>query len=161
MKNTTLAKEVCNRSVTYLVDRNSGENYCTNTPCFYQNPTLSIFLQKQTKKKSSRHINFQIICNIFWSNHFKSSAKQKFLFTELVSVLDRNARIDYRVPSQLIGHSSIKNFLNFGSIVELAITQYGYPGIIAPVCNSLKFRGHDLGIFVPDSELLAADQKCL
>ena len=65
MKNTTLAKEVCNRSVTYLVDRNSGENYCTNTPCFYQNPTLSIFLQKQTKKNHRAILIFRSFATFF------------------------------------------------------------------------------------------------
>ena len=125
-------------------------------------PYIINFSTKNRQKKNYCAILiFRSFATFFGLTIFRSSTKQKFLFTEFMSVLEQNARIDSRVPSQLIGHSSITNFLNFGSIVELAITQFGYPGIIAPVCNSLKFRGHDLGIFVPDSELLAADQKCL
>ena len=54
---------------------------------------ISFFLQKTDRKIFWYQIDFQTICNFFWSNHFRSGVKQKFLCTDSMSILDQNGRI--------------------------------------------------------------------
>ena len=57
------------------------------------------FYKKQTKKNYCAILIFRSFATFFGLTIFRSSTKQKFLFTEFMSVLEQNARIDSRVPS--------------------------------------------------------------
>jgi hypothetical protein len=78
--------------------RKSGENCWSRTP----------FCTNSPKKDYGAKFISRLLAKYFGLTIFTSGAKQKFLFTEFISVLDQNARIDspdFLARSCLIGHS--------------------------------------------------------